>query len=71
MVSTLACHDASVIHVSGTGQLQANPPVLGPRRSPEKPYRRAVTTLWSNDLVVGEDHLLGTSCQQYNRQTGR
>ena len=25
----------------------------------------------SNDLVVGEDHMLGPSCQQNNRQTGR
>ena len=25
----------------------------------------------SNDLVVGEDHMLGPSCQRYNWQTGR
>ena len=24
-----------------------------------------------NDLVVGEDHMLGPSCQRYNLQTGR
>ena len=33
--------------------------------------RRAVTTMGSNDLVVGEDHMLGLSCQRYNWQTGR
>ena len=36
-----------------------------------KPTRRAVTTMGSNDLVVGEDHMLGPSCQQYNWQMGR
>ena len=25
----------------------------------------------SNDLVVGEDHMLGPSCQRHNWQTGR
>ena len=25
----------------------------------------------SNELVVGEDHMLGPSCQRYNWQTGR
>ena len=25
----------------------------------------------SNDLAVGEDHILGQSCQRYNWQTGR
>ena len=37
---------------------------------PGKPTRRAVTTMGSNDLVVGEDHMLGPSCQRYNWQTG-
>ena len=55
-----------VVHASGTGQLQANPPVTYPM-----PTRRAVTTMGSNDLVIGEDHLLGPSCLRYNRKTGR
>ena len=38
---------------------------------PGKPTRRAVATMRSNDLVVGEDHMLGQSCQRYNWQTGR
>ena len=38
---------------------------------PRKPTRRAVTTIGSNDLVVGEDRMLGPSCQRYNCQTGR
>ena len=36
-----------------------------------KPTRRAVTTMGSNDLVVGEVHMLGPSCQRYNWHTGR
>ena len=38
---------------------------------PGKPTRRAVTTMGSNDLVVGEVHMLGPSCQRYNWHTGR
>ena len=64
-------HDASVVHASGSGQLQANPHPHPPWLSPGKPTRRAVTTMESNDLVVGEDHMLGLSCQRYNWQTGR
>ena len=52
---------ASVVHASGSGQLQANPHVAGPWLSPGKPTRRAVTTMGSNDLVVGEVHMLGPS----------
>ena len=63
--------DTSVVHASGSGQLQANPHVVGPWLSPGKPTRGAVTTMGSNDLVVGTDHMLGPSCQQYNWQTGR
>ena len=63
--------DASVFHASGSGQLQANPTVAGPRLSPEKPVRRAVTTMGSDDLVVGDDHMVGPSCQCYNWLTGR
>ena len=62
---------ASAVHASGSGQLQANPHVAVPWLSPGKPTRRAVTTMGSNDLVVGEDHMLGPSCQRYNWQTGR
>ena len=39
--------------------------------SPGKPTQRVVTTVGSNNLVVGEDHMLGPSCQRYNCQTGR
>ena len=63
--------DASVVHASGSGQLQANPHVAGPWLSPGKPTRRAVTTMGSNDLVVGEDHMLGPSFQRDSWQTGR
>ena len=45
--------------------------MAGPWLSPEKPTRRAVTTMGPNDLVVGEDHMLGPSCLRYNWQTGR
>ena len=55
----------------GSGQLQAKPHVAGPWLSHGKPTRRAITTMGSNDLVVGEDHMLGPSCQRYNWQTGR
>ena len=43
----------------------------GPWLSPGKPTRRAVTTMGFNDLVVGEVHMLGPSCQRYNWHTGR
>ena len=38
--------------------------------SPGKPTPRAVTTMRSNDLAVGEVHMLGPSCQRYNWQMG-
>ena len=63
--------DASVVCASGSGQLQANPHVVGPWLFPGKPTRRVVTIMGSNDLVVGEDHMLGPSFQRYNWQTGR
>ena len=47
------------------------PPVAGPWHSPGKSTRWAVITIGSNDLAVGEDHLLGPSCQRYYWQTGR
>ena len=62
---------ASVVHASGSGQLQANPHVAGLWLSPGKPTRRAVITMGSNDLVVAEVHMLGPSCQRYNWHTGR
>ena len=58
--------DASDVHASGSGQLQANPHVAGPWLYPGKPTRRAVTTGGSDDLVVGEDHMLGPSCQRHS-----
>ena len=63
------CPDASVVHASGSGQLQANPHVARPWLSPGKPTQRAVSTMGSNDLVVGEDYMLGPSCQRYDWQT--
>ena len=68
---TMCMLHASVVHASGSGQLQANPHVAGPWLSPGKPTRRAVTTMGSNDLVIGEVHMLGQSCQRYNWHTGR
>ena len=65
------CPAASVVHASGSGQLHANPHVVGPWLSSGRPTRRAVPTIWSNDLVVGEDHMMGPGFQRYNWQTGR
>ena len=65
------CPDASIVHASGSGQLKANSHVAGPWLSHGKSTRRAVATMGSNDLIVGEDHMLGPSCQRYNWQTGR
>ena len=62
---------ASVVHASGSRQLQANSHVAGPWLSPGKPTRRAVTTMGSNDLVVGVDYMSGPSCQRYNWQMSR
>ena len=45
--------------------------MVGPWLFPGKPTLRVVTTMGSNDLVVGEDHMLGPSCQRHNWQTGR
>ena len=70
-MTILWCPDASVVHASGSGQLQANPHVAGPWLSLWKSTRRVVTAMGSNDLVVGEDCMLGPSCQRYNWQTGR
>ena len=69
-VNDINC-DTSVVHASGAGQLQANSPVAGPRFSTGKPTCRVVRTMGSNDLVIGEDHLLRPSCQRYNWQAGR
>ena len=44
--------DVSVVHASGAGILEENPPVAAPSLSPMKPTRRLVTTMVSNDLVV-------------------
>ena len=65
------CHDASVVHASCSDELLANPPVTGTRLSPRKLTRRAVTWMEIIDLVVGEDHILGQSCQRYDLLTGR
>ena len=67
----LSYHDASFVHASGIGQLQTNPSVVGPSLSPGMSTRRAVTTMGRNDFVIGEDHLLGSSCRQYNWHMNR
>ena len=43
------CPESSVVNASGTGQLQANPPMACPRLSPGKSTKRVVTTMGSND----------------------
>ena len=58
---------ASVVHISGTGQLQANPLVESQRLAPGKPTRRTMTTMRSIDLVICDDHLSRLSCQRYYR----
>ena len=63
--------DTSVVHASGIAPLQATPPVAGPKLSPGMLTRKALTKMGSNDLVVGEDHMVGLSCQLYNWKTGR
>ena len=63
--------DASVVQTIGSGRLQANLHVEGPWLSAGKPNRSAITTMGSNDTVVGEDHMFGPSCQRHNWQTGR
>ena len=63
--------DASVVHASCSGQLQASPHMAGLWLSPGKPTQRAVTTIGSSDLVVGEGHMLEPNCQWYSWQAGR
>ena len=55
----LTHHDASIVHASGSGKLQANAHVASPWLSPGMPTRRAVTTIGSNYMVAGEDHMFG------------
>ena len=38
---------------------------------PLEAHRMAITTIGSNEFVVGEDHILGPSSQRYDWQTGR
>ena len=52
------CPDASVVHATGTGHLQAIPQVADQRLFHGKPNRWPVTTMGPNDLVVGVDHVL-------------
>ena len=67
----LSCPDAAVVHAFGMGQSQVNLSVASPRLSTGKPTRRSATKMGSNELVAGEDHLLGPSCQWHNWQTSR
>ena len=50
--------DVSIVHASGTGQLQANPPIAGLRLSPGKSTLWVVNVMGYNDLVMGEDHMV-------------
>ena len=68
IASIMHSREGSVVHASGTGQLQAIPQMGGLRLSHGKLSRRAVTTIGSDDLDVSEDHLLGLSCQWYSWQ---
>ena len=52
--------------VSCTEQQQTYPPVAGPWHCPGKPTWQVVNTMGSNNIVVGEDHLLEPSSQQNN-----
>ena len=61
-------HGASDVHASGTGQLQTIPQVAGKRLSRGKSTRKVKITMESNELVEGEDHLLGPSCRRYDWQ---
>ena len=45
--------------------------MAGSRLSPGKSTRGAVSTMGSNDLVIGENHMVGMSCQEYNWLAGR
>ena len=63
--------DASVAHASGSRQLPASTPVAVQKHSSGMSTRRAVATLGSNDLVVGEDHMVWPSCLLCNWHTGR
>ena len=58
--------DTSVIYASVTGCLQVNSPVACQRLSAGKTTRMAVAMMKSNDMVVGEYHLVGPSCQRYD-----
>ena len=68
IVVVVICHDASVVNASGTCQVQANITVAGQRLSPGNSTRWAVTTMGSDDLVVGEDHIVGPSRQRRDWQ---
>ena len=62
--------DTFVVSASVTGHLQANSPVVGPLLSIGKLIRMVVTTMGSNVLIVGKDHLVEPSCQRCICQTG-
>ena len=63
------CLSVSIVHASGSAQLQAQ--LQGPLFSHCTPTPRAVTWMGSNDMVVGEDHMSGTSFLRHIRHTGR
>ena len=52
----------SVVHASGTGKLQTNPPEAGPRFFLGESIRRVVNAMGYNDMVVGEDNMEGPDC---------
>ena len=59
MMSNVLTHPLS----SATRKLQASSHEVGLKLSPVIPTGSTLNEKGSNDLVVGEDHLLGLSCQ--------
>ena len=54
----MVCPNASAVHASGTEQLKSIPRVAGSGLYSGKSIRRTVTGMRSNDVVVGEDHVV-------------
>ena len=61
-----AASSVLMLPLSLVGPMSDNPPVAGLRLSHWKPIQTAASTIVSNELVVGENFLLGPSCQWYS-----
>ena len=59
----MVCPIASAVHDSGTEQLKSNPRETDPGLYHGKSNRRTVTRMRTNDVVVGEDHVVGPGFQ--------